>query len=169
MYHSQKRGVLFYENAANMNRRRHASIEAVPMPYELAETASAYFREAMLSSDEEWSSHKKIINTLERATKEGLGKRAFRQSLVKEMPYFHVWFTLDGGYGHIVEDPNRWPKGDLFAREVIGGMLELEPDIIKRQSRWKRETDPRLKGFRQMWDKYDWTKQLIDPAIENRF
>ncbi|KAK9326406.1 CwfJ C-terminus 1-domain-containing protein-like protein [Lipomyces orientalis] len=160
MYHSQKRGVIFYENAASPGRRRHASIEAVPLPYELAETASAYFREAMLSSDEEWSSHKKIINTLERATKDGLGKRAFRQSLVKEVPYFHVWFTIDGGYGHVVEDPNRWPKGDLFAREVIGGMLDLQPDVIKRQSRWSRESDPRLKGFRTMWDKYDWTKQL---------
>ncbi|KAK7208581.1 CwfJ C-terminus 1-domain-containing protein-like protein [Myxozyma melibiosi] len=169
MYHSQKRGVLFYENAANMSRRRHASIEAVPMPYELASTASAYFREAILSSDEEWSSHQKIINTLERATKGGLGKRAFRQSLVKEAPYFHVWFTLDGGYGHIIEDADRWPTGDLFAREVIGGMLELEPDVIKRQSRWKREPDPRMKGFRQMWDKFDWTKQLQDPEAETKF
>ncbi|KAK9244737.1 CwfJ C-terminus 1-domain-containing protein-like protein [Lipomyces tetrasporus] len=160
MYHSQKRGVIFYENAASPGRRRHASIEAVPLPYELAETASAYFREAMLTSDEEWSSHKKVINTLERATKGGLGKRAFRQSLVKEVPYFHVWFTIDGGYGHVVEDPDRWPKGDLFAREVIGGMLDLQPDVIKRQSRWTRESDPRLKGFRTMWDKFDWTKQL---------
>ncbi|KAK9240856.1 CwfJ C-terminus 1-domain-containing protein-like protein [Lipomyces kononenkoae] len=160
MYYSQKRGVIFYENAASPGRRRHASIEAVPLPLELAETASAYFREAILASDEEWSSHKKVINTLERATKGGLGKRAFRQSLVKEVSYFHVWFTIDGGYGHVVEDPDRWPKGDLFAREVIGGMLELEPDVIKRQSRWQRQTDPRLKGFRQMWDKFDWTKQL---------
>ncbi|KAK9370166.1 CwfJ C-terminus 1-domain-containing protein-like protein [Lipomyces kononenkoae] len=160
MYYSQKRGVIFYENAASSGRRRHASIEAVPLPFELAETASAYFREAILASDEEWSSHKKVINTLERATKGGLGKRAFRQSLVKEVSYFHVWFTIDGGYGHVVEDPDRWPKGDLFAREVIGGMLELEPDVIKRQSRWQRQTDPRLKGFRQMWDKFDWTKQL---------
>ncbi|KAK9359060.1 CwfJ C-terminus 1-domain-containing protein-like protein [Lipomyces starkeyi] len=160
MYYSQNRGVIFYENAASPGRRRHASIEAVPLPFELAETASAYFREAMLSSDEEWSSHKKVINTLERATKGGLGRRAFRQSLVKEVSYFHVWFTIDGGYGHVVEDSDRWPKGDLFAREVIGGMLDLEPDVIKRQSRWKREIDPRLKGFRQMWANFDWTKQL---------
>jgi hypothetical protein len=160
MYYSQNRGVIFYENAASPGRRRHASIEAVPLPFELAETASAYFREAMLSSDEEWSSHKKVINTLERATKGGLGRRAFRQSLVKEVSYFHVWFTIDGGYGHVVEDLDRWPKGDLFAREVIGGMLDLEPDVIKRQSRWKRDIDPRLKGFRQMWANFDWTKQL---------
>ncbi|KAK9460085.1 CwfJ C-terminus 1-domain-containing protein-like protein [Lipomyces oligophaga] len=163
MYHSQKRGVLFYENASNMHMRRHASIEAVPVPYELAETAPAYFRQAILSADEEWSQHKKIIDTLARAKSDGLGKRAFRQSLVKELPYFHVWFNLDGGYGHVIEDSSRWPKGDLFAREVIGGMLELEPDQIKRQSKWQRGEDPRAKGFKAMWDKYDWTKQLLDP------
>ena len=48
------------------------------------------------------------------------------------MPYFHVWFELDGGIGHVVEEPDRWPKGDLFAREIVGGMLGAEPDLIKK-------------------------------------
>ncbi|KAK9478136.1 CwfJ C-terminus 1-domain-containing protein-like protein [Lipomyces japonicus] len=162
MYRSQNRGVLFYENAASQNLRHHATIEAVPLPYDLIDTAPAYFREAILSSDEEWSSHQKVINTLDRAIKGGLGKLAFRRSLVKEVPFFHVWFTIDGGFGHVIEDTYLWPKGDLFAREVIGGMLELEPNVIKRQSRWQKGADPRLKGFRQMWDKYDWTAELLD-------
>ncbi|KAK9451814.1 CwfJ C-terminus 1-domain-containing protein-like protein [Limtongia smithiae] len=162
MYHAQRRGVIFYENASSISRRHHASIEAIPLPYELAETAPAYFREALLSADEEWSTHAKIINTLDRATNGGLGKRAFRQSLAKEMPYFHVWFSLDGGFGHVVEDPQRWPRGDLFAREVIGGMLELEPHVIKRQSRWQKGTDPRVKGFQAAWEKFDWTMQLAE-------
>lgn len=115
-----------------------------------------------MSSDEEWSQHKKIIDTLSRARKEGLGKMAFRRSLVKQMPYFHVWFEIDGGMGHIIEDENRWPKGDLFAREVLGGMLDAEPNVIKRQGRWGKGKDPREEGFKKKWEKFDWTKVLYD-------
>jgi CWF19-like protein 2 len=160
MYHDQGRDVLFYENAANPRRRQHAAMMVVPLPYSLGETAPAFFREAILVADEEWSQHKKIIDTLNKA-KNGLGRRAFRNSLAKEMPYFHVWFELDGGLGHVVEDENRWPKGDLFAREVIGGMLDADPSVIKRQGRWSR-TDKRADGFKRRWRKFDWTRVLTD-------
>ncbi|KAA6407298.1 MAG: cell cycle control cwf19 [Lasallia pustulata] len=159
MYHGQGRDVIFYENAATPQRKKHATLEVVPLPSGLGETAPAFFKEAILTSDEEWTQHKKLIDTLSKA-KQGLGKLAFRKTLVKEMPYFHVWFTLDGGLGHIVEDADRWPKGDLFAREVIGGMLDVEPDVIKRQGRWNKVGDRRVDGFRKRWKKFDWTTVL---------
>ncbi|KAH7403604.1 CwfJ C-terminus 1-domain-containing protein-like protein [Cadophora sp. MPI-SDFR-AT-0126] len=160
MYHDQGRDVVFYENAATPHRKMHAAMQVVPLPYSLGETAPAFFKEAILSSDEEWTQHKKLIDTAARA-REGMGKSAFRRSIAKEMPYFHAWFNLDGGLGHIVENSNRWPKGDLFAREIIGGMLDIEPDIIKRQGRWNR-VDKRLDGFRARWRKFDWTRVLTD-------
>lgn len=160
MYHDQGRDVVFYENAAAPQRKMHAAMQVVPLPYSLGETAPAFFKEAILSSDEEWTQHKKLINTASRA-KEGLGKQAFRKSIAKEMPYFHVWFDMDGGLGHIVEDSNRWPRGDLFAREIIGGMLDIEPDVIKKQGRWTRG-DKRLEGFKKRWRKFDWTRVLTD-------
>jgi len=162
LYHDQGREVLFYENAAAPQRRLHAALVAVPIPYDLGDTAPAFFREAMLSTDEEWSQHKKIIDTGKRA-REGLGKLAFRRSIAKEMPYFHVWFTLDGGLGHIVEDSERWPRGDLFAREIIGGMVDCGPDVIKRQGRWTR-SDDRVDGFRKRWRKFDWTRVLTESS-----
>ncbi|KAM5453823.1 Pre-mRNA-splicing factor cwf19 [Microsporum audouinii] len=161
MYHDQGRDVIFYENAARPGQKRHAAMEVVPLPYSLGETAPAFFKEAILSADEEWTQHKKVINTLAKA-RQGGGKLAFRNTLAKEMPYFHVWFELDGGLGHVVEDPNRWPKGDLFAREIIGGMLDLGPDVIKRQGRWRHGTDRRLDGFRKRWRKFDWTRVLAE-------
>lgn len=82
--------------------------------------------------------------------------------MVKEAPYFHVWFEIDGGMGHIVEDQNRWPRGDLFAREIIGGMLDIEPDVIKRQGRWNRGKDRREDEFRRDWNKFDWTRVLLN-------
>ncbi|KAG0649920.1 Pre-mRNA-splicing factor cwf19 [Hyphodiscus hymeniophilus] len=160
MYHDQGRDVLFYENAAAPQRKMHAAMQVVPLPYSLGDTAPAFFKEAILSSDEEWTQHKKLIDTAARA-REGLGKLAFRRSIAKEMPYFHAWFTMDGGLGHIVEDSNRWPRGDLFAREIIGGMLDIEPDVIKKQGRWTRG-DKRLEGFRKRFRKFDWTRVLTD-------
>ena len=162
MYHDQGRDVVFYENAAAPHRKMHAAMQAVPLPYSLGETAPAFFKEAILSSDEEWTQHKKLIDTAAGA-RNGLGKQAFRRSIAKEMPYFHAWFDLDGGLGHIVEDSNRWPKGDLFAREIIGGMLDIEPDVVKKQGRWIRG-GKRLDGFQKRWRKFDWTKVLTEAA-----
>lgn len=163
LYHDQGRDVIFYENAAFPNRKPHAALAAIPLPYSLGETAPAFFKEAFLSTEDEWSQHKKIIDTLAKSKQGGLGRLAFRRSLVKEMPYFHVWFELDGGIGHVVEDPERWPRGDLFAREIIGGMLGLEPDVIKRQGRWQKGAkDKRVDVFRKAWRKFDWTRILTE-------
>jgi len=160
-YHGRGQDVIFYENAAFPHRKPHAAMTAVPLPYSLGETAPAFFREAFLTSESEWSQHKKIVDTLAKA-KGGLGRAAFRRSLVKEMPYFHVWFELDGGAGHVVEESEKWPRGDLFAREIVGGMLGLEPDVIKRQGRWHRGVDKRVEGFRKLWRKFDWTRVLTE-------
>ncbi|KAK4196570.1 putative cell cycle control protein cwf19 [Triangularia verruculosa] len=159
LYHDQGREVIFYENAAAPQRRLHAAMVAVPIPYDLGDTAPAFFREAMMSADEEWSQHKKVIDTLKKSKEPGFGRMAFRKSIAKEMPYFHVWFGLDGGLGHVVEDSGRWPRGDGFAREIIGGMLDAEPDVIKRQGRWSRG-DERVEGFGKRWRKWDWTRVL---------
>ena len=58
-----------------------------------------YFKEAILARAGDWTQHKPIIDTLALAQRPGYGKSAFRKGLAKEMPYFHVWFALDGGLG----------------------------------------------------------------------
>ncbi|PNS18993.1 hypothetical protein CAC42_6088 [Sphaceloma murrayae] len=159
-YDSMNRGVVFYENAAERGGRKHAAMVAVPLRWDLVDAAPGFFKEAILQSDEEWSQHRKVIET-GKGARERYGKGAFRKMMVKEMPYFHVWFGVDGGLGHVVEDEGRWPRGDLFAREVIGGMLEKGLEVIKKQGRWVRR-DQRVEGFRKKWDGYDWTKVLMD-------
>jgi hypothetical protein len=160
MFAAQSKAVIFYENAATPHRRRHAGITAIPLPEELGDVAPAYFREAILAADAEWTQHPKIIDTLKRARTDGLGRSAFRKTLAKEMPYFHVWFGIDGGLGHIVEDEDRWPRGDLFARELLGGMLDADFPVIKKQGSWKGGKDRRVDVFKQVWDQWDWTKVL---------
>ena len=159
-YQSLGKGVIFYENASELGRKRHAALVAVPLSWSLTDAAPGFFKEAILQSDEEWAQHRKIIDTA-KAAREKYGRAAVRKSMIKEMAYFHVWFTLDGGMGHVIDDERRWPKGDLFAREVIGGMLDRGADTIKRQGRWVRR-DPRMDGFKKKWDAFDWTKILVD-------
>lgn len=162
-YHSRDSDVLFYENAAFPNRHPHAALVAIPLPAGALDTAPAFFKEAFLSTESEWSQHKKIIDTLSKSKAGGMGRAAFRKSLAKEMPYFHVWFELDGGLAHVVEEPDRWPKGDLFGREVVGGILGLETEVIRRQGRWSRGADrERLEQFRKRWRKFDWTRVLVE-------
>ncbi|KAK7419673.1 Pre-mRNA-splicing factor cwf19 [Neonectria magnoliae] len=160
MYHDQGREVVFYENAAAPHRHPHAAMVAAPIPYADGATAPAYFREAFLSADEEWAQHAKVVDTAARA-RDGMGRAAFRRSIAKEAPYFHAWFTLDGGLGHIVEDAGKWPRGDLFAREVLGGIVGAEPHVVKKQGRWTRG-DTRVEAFKRGWRKFDWTRMLTE-------
>jgi hypothetical protein len=160
MYHEQGRDVIFYENAAFPGRKGHAAMNAVPIPFELGDTAPAFFREAIKEEAGDWGQHKPIIDT-QKASRNGLGKLAFRRSLAKEMPYFHVWFELDGGMGHVIEDERSWPRGDLFAREVLGGMLDVGVEVVKRQGRWVKG-DRRVEGWRKGWRKFDWTRVLTE-------
>ena len=162
-YDAQGKGVIFYENAAHMSSRKgHAALNAIPLPHHLAETAPAYFKEAILSADEQWSQHKPLIDTLALSRQPRYGKQAWRKAMAREMPYFHVFFSLDGGLGHVVEDERLWPKGDLFAREVLGGVLDVGMEVVKRQGRWERGMDKRVEGFRRRWGKWDWTGVLVD-------
>ncbi|KAK3725035.1 Pre-mRNA-splicing factor cwf19 [Vermiconidia calcicola] len=162
-YDSLDKGVIFYENAAHASSRKgHAALSAVPLPRHLAETASAYFKEAILEKAEQWSQHKPIIDTLALSQKPGYGKQAFRKALVKEMPYFHVFYSLDGGMGHVIEDDRKWPTGDLFAREVVGGMLDKGPEVVKKQGRWERGDARRVEAFRKKWAQWDWTRVLME-------
>ena len=161
MYHGRRQIPLFYENASRPHRHPHAALNVIPLPSHVHEQSPAFFREAILAEASEWSQHRKLIDTEAAARERGMGRMAFRRSLAKEMPYFHVWFGLDGGLGHVVEDERKWPKGDLFAREVIGGMLHVDGQVIRRQGRWVRG-DQRVEGFRKKWKDFDWTGALVD-------
>lgn len=153
MYMSMGLGVCFYENAARPWLFPHAHVVCVPIPLDLTNDISPFFQEAFLTSDTEWSQHRKVIQT------GGKGKLGFQTSIAKEAPYVHVWLTIDGGVGHIVEDANKWPKDDRFAREVLAGLLRCPVELAKRTVTWGEDAEKRGK-FVKKWDKYDWTKQL---------
>jgi len=62
MFAAQDKDVIFLETAIQLHRRPHAVVEAVPVTKEAGMDAPIYFKKA-LQEIEEWTTHKKIINT----------------------------------------------------------------------------------------------------------
>jgi hypothetical protein len=143
-------GVLFVEQVVQFKWHRHTVMDCIPLPRHVHADAPAFFKEALLASEEEWSQHKKIIDTSE---------KGIRRSLVKNLPYFHVWFDHNRGYGHVIEEPWEWKL--WFGQEIIGKMLDLSPEKWRKPRRATLIEDAdRSQWFRSRWSAYDWTRLL---------
>ncbi|KAJ3213652.1 hypothetical protein HDU67_002614 [Dinochytrium kinnereticum] len=143
-------GVIFIEQVINLKWHRHTFIECIPIPQDKFDLAPAYFKEAINSSEEEWSQHRKLIDT---------SKTGFRRSLTKELPFFHVWFDPNKGYGHVIEEGHSWEE--WFGRQVIASMMDLSPDKWRRPKRANSADNVRrAQVFMKAFSKFDWTKML---------
>ena len=150
MFSDHGSDVVFTESYMSAAKRSHAYLECIPIPKEQGDVVPMYFKKAIMESDEEWSMNRKIIDTKQKGV---------RNSLPIGLPYFFVEFGLDGGFAHIVENQDKFPSH--FAKEVIGGMLDLEP------RRWLK---PRHDSFEaqkskvlhlcEWWKPYDWTQKV---------
>ncbi|KNE63312.1 hypothetical protein AMAG_08451 [Allomyces macrogynus ATCC 38327] len=156
MYHAQGKAVLFTETVLDTKWQRHTVIDVIPVPAAFHGDAPGYFREALQSAEveaDEWTQHAAILDT--RAKPGG-----FRRSMVPNLPYFHVWFDLDGGYGHVIEERARGMH-DQFAREVVANALDLDPMLGRKQRPLPRQVNhDRVRAFVKQWSEYDWTKML---------
>ncbi|TRY81525.1 hypothetical protein DNTS_005813 [Danionella cerebrum] len=139
---------VFMETHMNPKRQMHMVYECVPLPKELGDMAPIYFKKAIMESDEEWAMNKKVVD---------LSSKDVRQAVPRGLPYFSVVFGLQGGFAHVIENEQKFPH--YFGKEILGGMLDLEP------RRWRkliRENfdDQRKKvlKFAQWWKPYDCTK-----------
>ncbi|KAI9496028.1 CwfJ C-terminus 1-domain-containing protein-like protein [Zychaea mexicana] len=150
MFNEQGCGVVFMETVTNLRSHRHTAIECIPIPYGVYEEAPAYFKESILGVDEEWSQHKKLIETT---------SRGFRNSMVKDLPYFHVWCGLDSSYGHVIENSKEFPH--WFGKETIAGMLDIGPELW-RKPRYHHVSENRSRqlAFLKDWEQWDWTAAL---------
>lgn len=134
----------------HFKRQRHCVIECIPIKYGDYEEFPAYFKQSILTQADEWATNRKIIDTT---------TRGFRKSLVKNLPYFHVWLGVDGGYGHVIESEDGFSL--TFGKEVVAGMLDLSSELWRKpRVKNHHEAESDLTAFRKIFDKYDWTKQL---------
>ncbi|XP_037316076.2 CWF19-like protein 2 isoform X2 [Pungitius pungitius] len=148
MFESQELDCVFMETHMNPRRRQHMVLECIPLPQELGHMAPIYFKKAIMECDDEWAMNKKVIE---------LSSKDIRHSVPRGLPYFAVDFGLQGGFAHVIENEQKFPH--YFGKEVVGGMMDLEP------RRWRkliRENfdDQRKKvlQFSQWWKPYDCTK-----------
>ncbi|KAL0576052.1 Pre-mRNA-splicing factor cwf19 [Marasmius crinis-equi] len=168
MYAEEDKGVVFYETVISLKWQKHTCIECVPVPWNEFDTLPGYFKESILTSEAEWSQHKKLID---------FSARPFRRAMVPNLPYFMVQFDYKGekGYGHVIEgndaangeeDMDEGEKGGgefprWFAGEIIGNLLDIEPRRWRRPKRIDFRTNKeRIAQFRKNYDKYDWTGMI---------
>ncbi|SGY19417.1 BQ5605_C014g07643 [Microbotryum silenes-dioicae] len=173
------RGVVFFETIISLKHQKHCAIEALPVPFDLFDQLPVYFREAIFTSESEWSQNQKLVTFNP--------SRPFRRALVPNLPYFMVQFDYKGekGYGHVIEgvddtterdkdgdelrDYTGGEKGEefkrYFAHEIIGNLLGLEARRWRKPRRVDtRKNEERVRAFRKGYDAYDWTKMLAQTS-----
>ncbi|PNF29389.1 hypothetical protein B7P43_G07054 [Cryptotermes secundus] len=139
--------VVFFETAMYLQKFPHMMMECVTLPQETGHLAPIYFKKAILECETEWTTNKKLVD---------LSGKDVRRAVPKGLPYFAVDFGLDSGFAHVIEDEKMFPKN--FAQEIIGGMLDLDHSLWRKQRR--EEFDSQRKKalqFAEWWKMYDFT------------
>ncbi|XP_029303044.1 CWF19-like protein 2 [Cottoperca gobio] len=148
MFESQEQDCVFMETHMNPRKRRHMVLECIPLPRELGDMAPIYFKKAIMECDEEWAMNKKVVD---------LSSKDIRHAVPRGLPYFAVDFGLQGGFAHVIENEQKFTH--YFGKEVVGGMMDLEPRRWRKMIR-ENFDDQRKKvlQFAQWWKPYDCTK-----------
>uniref|UniRef100_A0A8C6BY45 CWF19-like protein 2 n=1 Tax=Monodon monoceros TaxID=40151 RepID=A0A8C6BY45_MONMO len=148
MFEDKGLDCIFLETNMSMKKQYHMVYECIPLPKEVGDMAPIYFKKALMETDEEWSMNKKLID---------LSSKDIRKSVPRGLPYFSVNFGLQGGFAHVIEDQHKFPH--YFGKEIIGGMLDVEPRLWRKGIRESFE-DQRKKvlQFAQWWKPFDFTK-----------
>jgi hypothetical protein len=143
--------VLFLEVAPRLeDATAHTHIDAVFLPKGIKTDPRGFFHKALLECDEEWSSHKRIIDTTE--------KGGLCRSIPKNFPYCYVDFRLDQGFVHIIEDNRK--IGMTFLLELASNLLNLQ----RHEWRGRRPSKELVDKFQKLYAPFDWTKLLHDES-----
>ncbi|OLY80869.1 Pre-mRNA-splicing factor cwf19 [Smittium mucronatum] len=191
MFHNAGYGTIFMETtkpsfsskSSSSQFTQHVSIDCFPIPYrnDLFKNSRIMFKHAILSSDEDWSVHNKLIDTSVFSSSsqnrdthfiplipsfiesKHTSTGGFRKKMSSKVPYFHVWFDLDGGYGHVIENPNLFPQN--FGLETVASILKLPKTSFhnnKRSIFSKNQMSSAVNSWKSQfsWSKYDWTSLI---------
>ncbi|XP_041981406.1 CWF19-like protein 2 homolog [Aricia agestis] len=144
-YNQKNHDVVFYETATRLHRFPHMVINCVPLPRDVGDMASIYFKKALLECEAEWSMNKKVVE---------LKGKNIRKGVPKGLPYFWIDFGMDPGFAHIIEDQQLFPKN--FAEEIIGGMLDLDHTTWKNpQKEYGDLQRKKVLEFLQEWKPFE--------------
>lgn len=143
---------IFIETALNVNDDvPHMHIDCIGVPEGYDEEAKLFFTKALKESpDEEWSVHKKIMETYDR-------KGDLTKMIPGNFSYFHVDFNGAGGYAHIIENDKKFPAH--FGLEILAGAIEetsFNPHAVTGLANAVRIKNDLMKKF----EYFDWTRYL---------
>mmetsp|Transcript_43541 Transcript_43541/g.95272 ORF Transcript_43541/g.95272 Transcript_43541/m.95272 type:complete len:587 (-) Transcript_43541:292-2052(-) len=150
MFEGRGASLVFFEQYLP-SKRRSFSIDCVPLPLRDASAAPGYFKQELLTSEGEWSQHRKLYET----------KGCVRGTVPAGFAYFDVSFGLRSGFAHVIEEEGEWPAD--FGRDVLEGLVDHPNSGIPLARRKKEPFDElkkRVLDFTQAFKKFDWTQQL---------
>ncbi|XP_018052966.1 PREDICTED: CWF19-like protein 2 isoform X2 [Atta colombica] len=135
---------IFFEMYKTHSKFSHMQLECIPLPKKIGELSPIYFKKALLECETEWSMNKKIID---------LRGKGIRHAIPNGLSYFMVEFASHPGYAHVIEDEEMFPQN--FAKEIIGGMLDLNHNFWRKPKRQSFE-EQRIKvlEFTKKWSNY---------------
>ncbi|KYQ51586.1 CWF19-like protein 2 [Trachymyrmex zeteki] len=136
---------IFFEVYKTRSKFSHMQLECIPLPKKIGELSPIYFKKALLECETEWSINKKIVD---------LTCKGIRHAIPNGLSYFMVEFASHPGYAHVIEDEKMFPQN--FAKEIIGGMLDLDHSLWRKPKRQSFE-EQRIKvlEFTEKWSKYN--------------
>ena len=116
--------------------------------------APAYFKKGMIEAESEWSAHhaKAVIETS--------AKKGLRESVPLGFPYLYAQFGYGSGMLHVIDDEEKYDVN--LGRQVLQGLMGARAEDMNRITRGESlSAQERLVAdFKQLWDGFDWTKQL---------
>ena len=143
-----KKSVIFLETASDQQNIPHIQIDAIPVDYRLDEEVKKYFKRTLTEDDDEWSDHKKLIDTTK-------AKGDISRVIPKNFDYFHLDINWQGGFAHVIEDSRKLNRKHVL--EVLAGCMgeEVNVNVPLRYEKLRK----RVKEFKEKYtEKYDWTK-----------
>lgn len=125
-FNLQNKSIIFVETCRTLKTRGHFYLEVIPVNHDVISEAPMYFKKGILECEGNWNVNKKLI--------EMNSNNGCRDVIPKGLPYFSVEFMsfnssvqVPKGFCHVIEDEKRFPI--YFAREIIGGIMDLNPRV----------------------------------------
>lgn len=153
MFKRQGKTAFFLETALKLTSHPHAHIDVVPIENDVVEECKMFFREALTSCDEEWSTNRKVVQLSE--------SKPLQRAVPPHFPYVAAEWE-GGGVAHPIENEKGF--GPDFCLDIIAGALGLDNARVRRQamydSRGGDSGSTRVATFKRDWEPYDWTQYM---------